>query len=176
MLRHFSAFLVWSTFLACKPSPSSFPSSPNELQEKSRIAAVLDSFNVAAANADFDSYFSFFADSNSTFIGTDATEVWNRNEFMKWAKPHFDKKATWNFTSLNRNITLAPSGSIAWFDERLNTQMKICRGSGVLIQKDGNWRISQYVLSITMPNETLDEAIKIKTPIEDSLINSMLPH
>lgn len=177
MLRYFSFFLTISVFLACEPSPSSGSLSPkDELHEKGRIAAVLDSFNVAAANADFDGYFSFFADSNSTFIGTDATEIWNRNEFMKWAKPHFDRKSTWNFKSLKRNITLAPGGNVAWFDEWLNTQMKICRGSGVLVLKDGNWRVSQYVLSITLPNETLDEAIKIKTQIEDSLIKSILPH
>jgi hypothetical protein len=36
----------------------------------------------------------------------------------------------------------------AWFDELLNTQMKICRGSGVLVKKIGQeWKIKQYVLS-----------------------------
>jgi hypothetical protein len=34
----------------------------------------------------------------------------------------------------------------AWFDELLNTQMKICRGSGV--SKVGNdWKIKHYVIN-----------------------------
>jgi hypothetical protein len=37
----------------------------------------------------------------------------------------------------------------AWFDELLNTQMKICRGSGVLVKIDGKWKIKHYVLSMT---------------------------
>ena len=48
--------------------------------------------------------------------------------------------------------------------------MKICRGSGVLVLLNGKWKIKQYVLSMTIPNETSDEVIKIKTPIEESLI------
>ena len=49
--------------------------------------------------------------------------------------------------------------------------MKICRGSGVLVKKDGKWLIKQYVLSMTIPNENVDEVVKIKTPIENNLIN-----
>jgi hypothetical protein len=29
-----------------------------------------------------------------------------------------------------------------WFDELLNTQMKICRGSGVLVKVGNDWKIS----------------------------------
>jgi hypothetical protein len=35
----------------------------------------------------------------------------------------------WNFTVLERHIYFDQSKK-AWFDELLNTQMKICRGSG----------------------------------------------
>jgi hypothetical protein len=59
---------------------------------------------------------------------------------------------------------------IVWFDELLLTQMKICRGSGVLIQENGQWRIKHYVLSMTIPNDTTDEVVKIKAPIEDALL------
>ncbi len=60
-------------------------------KEKSEISTMLDAFNVAAAKADYTTYFNYFAD-ESTFIGTDATEVWDKKAFMLWAKPHFDKK------------------------------------------------------------------------------------
>jgi hypothetical protein len=42
---------------------------------------------------------------------------------------------------------------MAWFDE-LSTQMKICRGSGVLVKIGNDWKIKHYVLSMTVPNET----------------------
>jgi hypothetical protein len=61
---------------------------------------------------------------------------------------------------------------MAWFDELLNTQMKICRGSGVLVLIDGKWKIKHYVLSMTIPNDNVDEVVKIKAPIEDALISS----
>ena len=48
--------------------------------------------------------------------------------------------------------------------------MKICRGSGVLVILKGKWKIKQYVLSMTIPNDNSDEVIKIKAPIEDALI------
>ena len=141
-------------------------------EEKVKIAAMLDSFNVAAAHADFDRYFNFYSE-DAIFIGTDATENWNKDAFMKWAKPAFDKQRTWNFKSMKRNIYFGPSPDIAWFDELLNTGMKICRGSGVVVKKDNDWKVQQYVLSMTIPNEKINDVLKIKSPIEDSLIRTM---
>ena len=51
--------------------------------------------------------------------------------------------------------------------------MKICRGSGVLVLEKGEWKIKHYVLSMTIPNETTDEVVKIKAPIEDALLEKM---
>lgn len=141
-------------------------------KEKSEIITMLDGFNVAAAKADYTTYFNYFAD-ESTFIGTDATEIWNKKEFMVWAKPHFDKKKTWNFTSLKRNIYFSKDGKLAWFDELLDTQMKICRGSGVVEKINGSWKVKQYVLSMTVPNDVVDKVVVEKAPIEDVLIQKL---
>lgn len=140
--------------------------------QKKNISKVLDDLNTFAATADYKNYFDLFAE-ESTFIGTDATEIWNKKEFMAWAKPFFDKGKAWNFTSLKRSITFSKDGNYAWFDEVLDTQMKICRGSGVLEKIGGKWKIRQYVLSTTVPNEVIDEVVKIKTPIEDALISEL---
>lgn len=140
--------------------------------QKKNISKVLDDLNTFAATADYKNYFDLYAE-ESTFIGTDATEIWNKKEFMIWAKPYFDKGKAWNFTSLKRNITFSKDGTYAWFDEILDTQMKICRGSGVLEKIGGKWKIRQYVLSTTVPNEVIDEVVKIKTPIEDALISEL---
>jgi len=144
----------------------------NSDKEKAEINIMLDGFNTAAAKADFTTYFNYFAD-KSTFIGTDATEIWDKKAFMIWAKPYFDKKRTWNFTSLKRNIYFSNDGKLAWFDELLDTQMKICRGSGVLEKISGNWKVRQYVLSMTVPNEVADKVISEKAAIEDALIKQL---
>lgn len=141
-------------------------------KDKAEISTMLDRFNVAAAKADFTTYFSYFAE-ESSFIGTDASEVWDKPEFKAWAKPYFDKKTTWNFTSLKRNIYFSKDGKLAWFDELLDTQMKICRGSGVLEKISGQWKIRQYVLSMTVPNEVVDQVVAEKAPAEDVMIQKL---
>ncbi len=142
-------------------------------QGEKEIISMLDSFNIAAAKADYKTYFNFFTD-NAVFTGTDATERWDKKEFMVWAKPYFDKKKTWHFSALERHIYIDTPGTHAWFDELLNTQMKICRGSGVLVKEPNGWKIMQYILSATIPNEVMDSVVKIKAPIEDKLIKKLI--
>jgi hypothetical protein len=139
---------------------------------KKQIAAMLDSFNVAAARADYDGYFNYFTE-DAVFIGTDATENWDKKAFMVWAKRFFDKKTTWNFTSIQRHIYFGKNADIAWFDELLSTQMKICRGSGVVVKQGNDWKVQQYVLSMTIPNDLSDGIVKQKAPLEDSIINQL---
>lgn len=160
------------TFLLMMLSFSAVSAQAKYAGEKTAIGTMLDGFNAAAAKADFSTYFNYFAD-ESTFIGTDATEVWDKKAFMVWAKPYFDKKSTWNFTSLKRNIHFSKDGKLAWFDELLDTQMKICRGSGVVEKINGQWKIRQYVLSVTVPNEVVDKVVAEKTAIEDILIQKL---
>lgn len=130
---------------------------------------MLDNWHKDAAEANFKNYFDALTE-DSFFMGTDATENWNKTAFQEFAKPIFDKGKAWNFTSLERNIYFSSDKKIAWFDELLDTQMKICRGSGVLALVDGKWKIKHYVLSMTVPNDNVDQAIEIKAPIEDELI------
>jgi ketosteroid isomerase-like protein len=161
-------FALMGYFTACQTPRNSNRTAENQKQ----IAAMLDSFHIAAAQADFDRYFDFFTE-DAVFIGTDATEHWDKKAFKAFAKPYFDKGKAWNFKALNRHIYLAPSGEMAWFDELLNTQMKICRGSGVLVRVSGNWKVQQYVLSTTIPNALMDSVVHIKAKIEDGLIRDL---
>ncbi len=144
----------------------------NQANDHTQIVETLDQFNEAAANADFKRYFDFYTE-DAIFIGTDATENWNKKQFMEWSKPRFDKKKTWHFKSIDRHIYFDKTGSLAWFDELLDTRMKICRGSGVLIKQDKNWKVQQYVLSMTIPNSLSDTVIKIKASAEDELIKKI---
>ena len=144
----------------------------NAQTEKDKISQTLDAWHKAAADAKFDTYFNLMAD-DAIFIGTDATENWTKPDFKVWAKPFFDKGKTWNFTALERHIFLDKTGKVAWFDELLNTQMKICRSSGVLVKVGKEWKIQHYVLSMTIPNDEVDAVVKVKTPIENILIEKL---
>ena len=140
--------------------------------EEVKVNELLNNWHKAAANANFEAYFDKMT-SDAIFIGTDATENWNKTDFMDYAKPHFDKGKAWSFTALQRHIFFSNDKKMAWFDELLSTQMKICRGSGVLIKIKNEWKIKQYVLSMTVPNDNSDEVIKAKSSIEDALIDKL---
>ncbi len=146
--------------------------SQNNDSDKKKINTTLDSWHKAAANTEFDNYFSYMT-TNGVFIGTDATENWQLDAFKAFSKPYFDKGKAWDFKCLQRNIYFDKSQNTAWFDELLDTQMKICRGSGVLIKEGKNWKIAHYVLSMTIPNDNLDEVIKIKEKIENGVIEKL---
>lgn len=139
---------------------------------KKVINTVLDSWHKAASNANFKDYFGLMTD-DAVFIGTDAKENWNRSAFEAFAKPYFDQGKAWSFTALERHIYFDATENLAWFDELLDTQMKICRGSGVVVKMGNQWKIKHYVLSMTFPNENIEEVVRIKSPIEDKVIQDL---
>lgn len=121
------------------------------------IAGVLDAWHGAAAAADEEKYFSYFAP-DAVFLGTDPGERWTRDEFRAWAHPYFAKGKAWSFKATSRRITFANDRTVAWFDETLDTpNMGPCRGSGVLVATRDGWKIAQYNLSIPIPNALTDE-------------------
>ncbi len=133
---------------------------PSLEQAKTDINTTLDSWHKAAADADFDAYFGLM-DEHSVFVGTDAKEVWDKQAFMEFSKPYFDKGKAWAFTKISRNIYYTSGDTHAWFDETLNTWMGVCRGSGVLQYKNRHWIIKHYVLSLAVPNEKMKDVISI---------------
>ena len=143
------------------------------LNKEMELNLILNDWHKAAAEANFETYFGAMS-VDAIYIGTDPTENWNKEEFIKFAKPYFDRGKAWNFTALERNIYFSSDMKMAWFDELLNTQMKICRGSGVMVRdSDWNWKIKHYVLSMTIPNDNTDEVVKIKSLIEDKEIEKL---
>lgn len=137
-----------------------------------RIGETLDQWHLAAANADFEGYFNLLTD-EAVFIGTDAAEVWGKSEFMSFSRPYFDQGKAWDFRALDRNVYIAPSGDIAWFDELLDTWMQLCRGSGVVKKEGGQWKIAHYVLSLTVPNEEIDPVIALKKERDSVFIQGL---
>ena len=162
-MKKLTILILVTLVLSCRPCQEKLQS------EKQNITILLDNWHKAAAAANYEAYFGAMSE-ESIFIGTDATENWNKQQFQAYAKPHFDKGKAWNFKAIERNIYFSENGKIVWFDELLSTQMKICRGSGVLVQENGQWKIKHYVLSMTVPNDNVDEVVKIKSVIEDKIL------
>lgn len=141
-------------------------------EQKKEINTLLDNWHAAAAETNFNAYFDRISE-GGIYIGTDATENWTKKEFEVWAKPYFEKGQAWSFTALERNIYFSEDEGLVWFDELLDTQMKICRGSGVLEKVGGEWKIKHYVLSVTVPNEDIEKVIEAKAKIENKLIQKL---
>lgn len=139
---------------------------------KKSINTSLDLWHKAAAEANFDNYFNLMT-KDGVFIGTDATENWKNEAFKTFSKPYFDNGKAWSFSAVERNIYIYDDKKMAWFDELLDTQMKLCRGSGVLKFEDNQWKVAHYVLSIAIPNNNVDEVIKMKAEF-DSLYTKQL--
>ena len=116
------------------------------------VNQTLDALHHNASVADFDAYFSLYHDS-AVFIGTDASEVWNKEAFKAYAKPHFDKGKGWTYHPRDRHVYFSPDNNVAWFDELLdNKGLGETRGTGVLIKVGRDWKLTQYHLTIPIPN------------------------
>jgi ketosteroid isomerase-like protein len=123
------------------------------------VSGVLDAFHSAAARADEAAYFALLAP-DGVFLGTDATERWEKAAFQAFAHPYFAKGKAWTFTPRDRHIGFSRDGRVAWFDELLDSaSYGECRGSGVLEKRDGGWKITQYNLSIPLPNDLSKEFV-----------------
>lgn len=128
---------------------------------KSNIGDMLDQWHLSASVADSISYFDLMT-VNSIYVGTDKTEVWSKQDFLSFAAPYFAKGKAWSFTKLERNIYSNDFKDVAWFDEILDTWMGPCRGSGVVVKnKDGQWRIQHYVLSVAIDNDDIQGYLKL---------------
>ncbi len=156
-MRHLFLVLAIVSICSCKTKLSGL----NQNDEKTKINLVLDAWHKAAAQTNFESYFSKMTN-DAIFIGTDANENWNMEAFKEFSKPYFDKGKAWSFTPLERHVFFSKDKTIAWFDELLDTQMELCRGSGVLELTTHGWKIKHYVLSIAIPNENVKQVVKDK--------------
>ncbi len=112
------------------------------------INRVLDSYHQAAANGEWDRYFDLMSE-DSVFIGTDASERWTKPEFRQYSS----ESRGWRYTPQRRNVNITPDGLSAWFDEiLLSESFGSSRGTGILINTDQGWKISQYHLTLPIPN------------------------
>ena len=141
----FSLFVFISTSIQCAHK--------EEKPDKVLVQQVLNLLHQSASEANGKLYFSLFH-KNAVFIGTDPNETWSLNAFRVFAQPYFSKGAGWTYRSRDRHIYFSDSNQTAWFDEMLdNDQYGETRGTGVLVKTTAGWKITQYHLTIPIPNE-----------------------
>lgn len=131
--------------------------------EQAQVASVLDQLNAASTAADAEAYFALFT-ADARFVGTDAGEHWSLPQFRAYAEPVFARGTGWSYVATERTITIAPIDCrcIAWFEEKLvNRSYGETRGSGVLRLTADGWKIEQYVLSFTVPNDRADAVVEV---------------
>jgi hypothetical protein len=124
------------------------------------VTETLNSFHVAASRADYEAYFTNWSN-ESVFLGTDATERWQGQQFKDFAKPYFEKGQGWTYLPRDRRVIFHANEQVATFDELLdNEKYGECRGSGVLVRSSvaqTGWTIAQYNLSFPVPNDLAAE-------------------
>ena len=155
---------TFATLSASCAAPASPVASPEGARaDRTAVDRVLDDWHDAAAHADEARYFDHIAP-GGIFLGTDVTERWEKEAFRAYAHPHFAKGKAWSFKAIERHVTFAPDGAMAWFDERLDTEkLGTARGGGIVVRSPSGWQIAQYDLSIPIPNERFAEVHALLT-------------
>lgn len=154
------SFLFILSIISCNSSMKDM-SVKEKTSTLQSLHLLVDNWHHAAATADEDTFFGSMT-SDGIYIGTDASEYWLRDELKRWSEKYFERDSAWVFHPRDRHLYLDPAGHIAWFDELLDTWMGDCRGSGVLERQiDGRWLIKHYHLSIAVPNDAVQEYLKI---------------
>ncbi len=126
------------------------------------LHSFIDAWHHAAAVADEDIFFGSMAE-GGIYLGTDASERWERDVFKEWAAFAFERESAWDFTARDRQVYFTPNKQHCWWEEMLDTWMGVCRGSGVAEWKDGRWQILHYDLSIMIPNDKVQGFLELMT-------------
>lgn len=139
---------------------TSFATSQERQKDHQAIVYALDSFHQAAATANAKLYLGLLSD-NAIFLGTDGGERWTKSDFSAFVTPYFEQGKGWVYQANQRNISFVEGASVAFFDESLvNNNYGDCRGTGVMVKTSQGWKISQYSLSIPLPNALSKDIVK----------------
>jgi len=124
------------------------------------VNEMVDTWHLAAAKADADTFYGSMTE-DGIYIGTDASERWLRDELREWAAFAFERESAWDFKARDRSVYFTNNQTYAWWEELLDTWMGVCRGSGVAQLVDGEWKVTHYHLSVTVPNDKIEGFIEL---------------
>ena len=153
----FQAIVVW---LALLP-PMSFADN-----QRAAVDTLIDGLHQDAHEGNFQTYFDRYTP-DAVFLGTDKSERWTMDDFKVYAEPEFEDGHGWTYSVKERNWE--GEGNTRWFDEvLLNEKLGHCRGTGVIILIDDEWKIAHYALTMLVPNEIAAE-VGARTQREDGI-------
>jgi len=129
--------------------------------DRLKIGSVTTRWHFAAAHGLYDLYFDLMSD-DAVFMGTDATERWTKAEFMEYAREPFADGEGWTYTPSDQHIAFSADRQTAWIDEILkNEKYGTLRGTGVLVNDDGSWKIAHYSLTFLVPNAKAEQVVEL---------------
>lgn len=122
--------------------PASAQSSPQ---------AALDAFYKAAAAANESEFIAVLA-ADAVLLGIGDEGRLQGQPLYEYVSESFASGGNWRYSVNDRQIRQTDDGSVAWFDESLQSDgLSPGRASGVLVQDDGNWKVAQYNLTVSQP-------------------------
>ncbi len=129
--------------------------------DSTALDTLIDGWHTAAAKGDLEGYFGVTTD-DFIFLGTDPTERWTKEQFKSFCEPYFKDGSGWDFKKIERNWVFSKNGKTAWFDERLDTWMKDCRGSGICVKEGKKWKLAYYNLTVLIENDKIQDFIDLR--------------
>lgn len=134
--------------------------------QRPAVEDAIDAWHRAAATGDFRGYFGRMTE-DAVFLGTDATERWERGAFEEFARPYFDGVEAWTYVPRDRHLMFTADGRTGWFDELLDhARYGELRGTGVVRRAgDGGWKIAHYSLTFTVPNDAAPRVVEVIRPV-----------
>jgi SnoaL-like domain len=165
------ACLVPAAVACAATPPAASPASPpfDRAAAERAVNRDLDDLHDTAAKSNLAAYLAHYAP-GATFLGTDACERWDLATLRAYAEPKFARGKGWVYHPVgSRAVSFSADGSVAWFDEVLiGEKAGPSRGSGVLVRDHERWLVSQYNLTLTVPNTRFDEvhALLATTPAD----------
>jgi hypothetical protein len=97
--------------------------------------------------------------SDALFVGTDDTEQWTLGQLERAL---LESTEGWTMRHTEEGFTIRAVGDRidmgTFYEVVVHEKLGTMRGSGTIIKdEDGKWKIAQYVLSFSVPNEVVDE-------------------
>lgn len=130
---------------------------------KDELSLIIRDWYYSASEAQAEAFLEFFLDSDNTvYIGSDPQEQWyGISEIKANFQDNFKKYGKW--TIMSKNLVVHQVGDAAYFTDEVEFSARYGgsslaedgRMSGVLVKKDGKWKIALAHFSFGIPNDQL---------------------
>lgn len=130
---------------------------------KDELALVIREWYYAASEGKVEEFLNFFfKDESTTYFGTDPHEIWyGYDQIQENIEENFRTYGKW--TVMSKNLQLRRLGDSAIFTDEVELSARYggssiaedARMSGVLVLKEGKWKIAQVHFSFGIPNRDL---------------------